>query len=458
MTKLFLHNTLSRKKEPFKPSKGKQVNLYTCGPTVYDYTHIGNLRSYIFADTLRRVLEYNGYKVKWVMNITDVDDKTIKRTIDEYGPKATTKELKKYTDKYLKSFREDLEKLNIPNKNIRFISVSEKMDEVKKFIKKLMSLGYAYEAKDGIYFDIKKYQDDFKDYGSLVGKDFLKGKKIGARVKVDDYEKKDLSDFALWKKRDKSDGSIFWKDEKLGEGRPGWHIECSAINRFAFKNSPTDIHTGGIDLVFPHHTNEIAQSQPVYKPFVRYWSHCEHLTVNSKKMSKREGNFYTLKDLEKEIPNAGLIFRYLALSTGYRTKMNFTVQALKSAESGLKKLSEAYLKKTSVLPKSKQDIYEKKFLTELNNDLNTSGALSVLNKAISAKKLANSMIKALGISFIKEKPAKTPGKIADLAKKREQLRNNKQFIKADALRKEIERLGYMVEDTKHGSKITPTRH
>jgi cysteinyl-tRNA synthetase len=448
MSKLVLYNTLSRKKEIFKPAKGKTVNLYTCGPTVYDCAHIGNLRSYIFADVLRRVLELNGYKVNWAMNITDVDDKTIKRAVNEYGAKAGVKELKKYTGKYLKAFKEDLKKLNIPTgpKYIKLIRVSEKMDEIKKFVKNLIKLGYAYKTDDGVYFDIVKYQKKFGDYGALVGKEFLKGKKIGARVKVDDYEKKNLSDFALWKKRDKSDGNIFWKDSELGEGRPGWHIECSAINRFAFGGKPTDIHTGGIDLAFPHHTNEIAQSQPVYKPFVNFWSHCEHLMADGKKMAKREKNFHTLNDLEKEFSNAGETFRYLALQTNYRTQMNFTADSLKAAETALDKLTDNPQPATD----NKKN---KEFIDSLNDDLNTAKALSVLQKSPSKK-----MADALGIRLKKTKISEIPAKILKLAEKRDQLRANEQFIKADALRKQIEGLGYKIEDGKHKSKITPSRH
>lgn len=461
---LKLHNTLTRKKEVFKPLRDKKVGLYTCGPTVYDEAHIGNLRSYIFADILRRALEYNGYRVKWVMNITDVDDKTIKRAVDKYGVKATPKELRRYTNKYLVDFKKDLKAVNIPTESriINFIRVSDKIEEIKKFIKKLIKLGYAYKTEDGVYFSIEKYQKKFSDYGNLVGKGFLKGKKVGARVKVDEYEKENLSDFALWKNRDASDGNIFWADKELGDGRPGWHIECSVINRAAFGDAPTDIHTGGVDLVFPHHTNEIAQSQPFYKPFARYWMHCEHLLANGRKMAKRERNFYTLKDLEKEVPNAGLVFRYLTLLTHYRMQMNFTIKSLKAAHSGLDNLSEQRFKASGPdhIGKGYEDIFAY-FKKDLNDDLNTAEALGVLWQLAGHKgsgSRADKMANILGLKFLKRKKVKIPQKIRELAARRETLRANKQFIQADALRKKIESLGYKVEDTPYGPKITATRY
>ncbi|HUX35887.1 MAG TPA: cysteine--tRNA ligase [Candidatus Paceibacterota bacterium] len=464
---LRLYNTLSRKIEEFKPANGDTVNLYTCGPTVYDSAHIGNLRSYIFADILRRALKYNGYKVNWVMNITDVDDKTIKRTIDKYGHKATPKELREYTDEYFEDFKKDLAEINVPidSENITFIRVSDKIEEIKKFIKELIKKGYAYKTDDGVYFSIEKYQKEFGDYGELVGPGFLEGKKVGARVKVDEYEKENLSDFALWKKRDESDGNIFWDDEELGEGlpdrqdqalqagRPGWHIECSVINKEAFGGAPTDIHTGGVDLIFPHHTNEIAQSQPLYKPFVNHWSHCEHLLVDGKKMAKSAGNFYTLKDLEKEIYDAGMSFRYLTLLTNYRKQMNFTMAALSAAKSGLEGLNK-YISDGDFDPAVN---YEEDFKDDLDDDLNTAGSLGVLYTQLGYKgdrTLAEKMADILGIKFIKTaETAEIPLKIKELAAEREKYRRNEQFIEADRLRKEIDALGFIVEDTPEGPAV-----
>lgn len=448
--------------------KSKAVNLYTCGPTVYENAHIGNLRSYIFADVLRRTLEYDGYKVNWVMNITDIDDKTIKRTVDEYGKKATPQELRKYTDKYFADFKKDMEAVNVPtdSKHIKFIRVSDELEEIKKFIKDLIKLGYAYKTDDGVYFSIEKYQKKFGDYGALVGKDFLKGKKIGARVKVDEYEKENLSDFALWKGRDESDGNIFWEDEEFGEGlpatqelalqagRPGWHIECSVINKIAFRGEPTDIHTGGVDLLFPHHTNEIAQSQPLYKPFVNHWSHCEHLLVNGRKMAKSEGNFYTLKDLEKEISDAGIVFRYLVLQTNYRTQMNFTLDSLKAAEAGLEHLSDARFNWNNPGDVVNTEEY---FLKALNDDLNTAEALAILGGLVGFKNAGarvDKMADALGIKFFN---AEITPEVRKLKEEYEECRRNKQFVQSDALRKKIKGLGYTVRDTETGSIIRRAR-
>lgn len=455
---LRIYDTLSgEKKDISSEAKGKKINLYTCGPTVYDVAHIGNLRSFIAADVLRRVLTYNGYQVYWAMNITDVDDKTIKRTVDEFGAKATPADLRKYTDRYLTQFKKDLMAVNIPTdaKTIKFIRVSDTIGEIKKFIKKLMKLGYAYKTDDGVYFHIQKYQEKFGDYGDLVGKDFLKGKRVGARVKVDDYEKENLSDFALWKARDASDGNIFWPDDELGDGRPGWHIECSVINQIAFGGSPTDIHTGGVDLIFPHHTNEIAQSQPVYdpSPFVRHWFHSEHLLVDGKKMAKREGNFYTLIDLEKKVPNAGMAFRYLTLYTHYRSPTNFTLTALKAAQSGLEHLSkDRFLESSPARPDAS---YEKAFLEDLNDDLNTSSALATLYQFVGNKETgarADDMAEALGMRFVKPE---IPPYVKKLTDEREAFRRNQQFIQSDALRKQIDALGYEVEDTPNGPFIWP---
>ncbi len=471
---LRLYDTLSgEKKEIGKEFKGKNINLYTCGPTVYDEAHIGNLRSYIAADILRRVLKYNGYAVHWVMNITDVDDKTIKRTVDEFGSKATPADLRSYTDRYIAQFKKDLAAVNVPTdaRTITFIRVSDTIDEIKTFIKKLVKLGYAYKTADGVYFNIQKYQEKFGDYGDLVGKDFLKGKKVGARVKVDDYSKDDLSDFALWKARDSSDGDIFWPASELGDGRPGWHIECSVVNQLAFGGSPTDIHTGGVDLIFPHHTNEIAQSEPLYrpfdatqdKPFVRHWFHSEHLLVDGRKMAKRENNFYTLEslgNLKTKVSNAGMAFRYLALQTNYRTQMNFVAASFYAADRQLKYL--ARKRGQSSWPHDENiNILLRDFTDALNDDLNTAKALEALLEAIVYQE-ADQMLSTLGIDLDKfsgfARPlnsSKVPAKVSELLTKREIFRVNKQFEQSDALRKEIDALGYEIEDTPKGPFIWP---
>lgn len=462
-----IQNTLTKKPAIIKAS-GPKLNFYTCGPTVYDYAHIGNLRSFIFADVLFRALKAENKKVRWVMNLTDVDDKTIRRTIEKYGPKATNDDLRKYTDFYIEAFKKDLRDLNVSVDEIKFVRVSDSMDAITKLIKTLLRKGYAYKADDGVYFSISKYQKNFKDYGALVGKNFLKGKEIGARVKVDEYDKKNLSDFALWKKHAPADAEIFWNDPVLGPGRPGWHVECSAINAQEFKNKPTDIHTGGIDLVFPHHTNEIAQSQPAYKPFVKTWAHCEHLLVDGRKMAKSEGNIYTLKDLESRgIPP--LAYRYLMLGAHYRSKLNFTWESLEGAASAMKKLetSRNLAEKESENPKTKLGTaaakLEKEFQKALQADLNTSAALAILNKIPGAKiaaeekaKLFDEFEKVLGI--ISVAPINGAGRRTEaekLAQSREEFRRNKQFIQADDLRKKINELGFEVLDTPQGPVIQP---
>src|SRR3989338_8353872 len=314
---LKLYNTLTRKKEVFKPIKDKIVNLYTCGPTIYDYAHIGNFRAYICSDILKRYLKYKGFKVKHIMNITDVDDKTIK------GANQQKISLKDYTKKYEKIFFEDIEALNIDKADV-FPKATEHIKEMIDLVKKLLKNGIAYKSEDGsIYYDISK----FKDYGKLSHTK-IKELKEGARVNQDSYEKESANDFALWKAYHEEDGNIFWQTE-IGKGRPGWHIECSAMS-MKYLGSHFDIHAGGVDLVFPHHENEIAQSEAFTgKKFVNYWFHNEHLLVDGRKMSKSLGNYYTLRDLLTKNYNPKAI-RYLLLSTHYRQQLNFLKKNLKT--------------------------------------------------------------------------------------------------------------------------------
>jgi len=379
-----------------------KLKMYTCGPTVYNFAHLGNLRSYVLADLLYRAKKFSGEKVKWVMNITDVDDKTIRNTISEFGEGSGAEELAKYTDKYYQAFLQDLEKLNVSVSDIKFIKVSEVIPQIQDFIIKLIDKGYAYRAEDGsTYFSIEKYQQDFGHYGELVGDKFLEGKKISARVKNDEYTKDDLSDFALWKAREENDGQIFWSHPILGEGRPGWHIECSVINDVAFGGEATDIHTGGVDLIFPHHTNEIAQSEAYSgQPFVKEWFHNEHMLVDNQKMSKSLGNIYALTDLEQK-GFSPLAYRYLLLQTNYKQKVNFTWESLTAAQKGYGNLKNKIAKikeggsPTSrsqvVLPDSplrKTDDYLQDFSSKLPT-LNTASALATLQSVINAKDLSS---------------------------------------------------------------------
>lgn len=371
----------------------KKLNFYTCGPTVYNLAHIGNLRAYVFADLVYRAKKFTKENPQWVMNLTDIDDKTIKKTIEEFGQAAGVEALREYTERYTKIFLQDLEKLNVSVPKIKFVKVSTVISEIQDFIIELINKGYAYKAEDGsTYFNIEKYQQDFGHYGELVGAKFLEGKKIGARVKVDEYEKDNLSDFALWKAREESDANIFWSHPILGEGRPGWHIECSAINKIAFEDEMTDIHTGGVDLIFPHHTNEIAQSEALTgHKFVETWLHSEHMLVDNKKMSKSLGNIFTLANLEEKGFNP-LAYRYLLLQTNYKQKVNFTWESLEAAQKGydnLKKKIEVLRSPTSgplEVGLQETEDYLSDFTAKIDT-LNTASALASLQSVLTGKNL-----------------------------------------------------------------------
>ncbi len=441
-----LYNTLTHKIEELQPQDGKTIRMYTCGPTVYNYVHIGNLRSFISADLLYRALNFDGFTVNYVMNITDVDDKTIKGAVAKYGKDATVEDLHNYTTEYLNAFLADLASVNIDTSNIKFIRVSEVIPQIQEFILELISKGFAYHADDGVYFNIEEYQKQFHDYGALVGEKFLTGKKIGARVAVDEYDKENLSDFALWKAHTEADGNIFWEHEVLGKGRPGWHIECSVINKVAFNDKPSDqpidIHTGGVDLIFPHHTNEIAQSQPL-GPFVKHWMHVEHLQVADEKMAKSKQNFFTLRDIEDK-GFTGADLRYLYLQSHYKTQANFTWESLEAAQSAVKKL------KVNTLPITKEDISEEtNFSQAINDDLNIPKALAC---AWNDKQNLSIYDKVFGLGLSETEIQEIPQEVKALLEARQVARDNKDFTKSDELRDEIAKLGYEVKDTNDGQQ------
>ncbi|HEC80710.1 MAG TPA: cysteine--tRNA ligase, partial [Firmicutes bacterium] len=316
------YNTLIKSVEEFSPLEGDVVKMYTCGPTVYDYAHIGNFRTYVFEDILRRWLKFRGYKVIQVMNITDVDDKTI------MGANEKGISLDEYTREYTNAFFEDIDTLRIERAE-HYPRATEHINEMIALIEKLIEKGIAYVADDGIYYSIAK----FPEYGKLSGFD-VKSVKAGARVAKDEYDKEDVRDFALWKFRRPDEP--FWS-APFGDGRPGWHIECSAMS-MKYLGETFDIHIGGVDNIFPHHENEIAQSEGATgKKFVRYWLHSEHLIVEGRKMSKSLGNFYTLRDLLSMGYNP-IAIRYLLLSTHYRKQLNFTFDGLKGAYSTVMRL------------------------------------------------------------------------------------------------------------------------
>ncbi len=459
-------NTLTRKKEVFKPIKDKEVKMYTCGPTVYDFAHIGNFRTYVWQDILKRWLIYRGYKVKHVMNLTDVDDKTIR------GARKEGISLKEYTKKYIQAFFEDSKTLNIIPADV-YPKATEHIQDMVKLIKILIQKGYAYRGEDGsIYYDISK----FKDYGKL-SKMKIKELKPGARVKADSYTKEEAYDFALWKAWNPEDGNVFWETE-IGKGRPGWHIECSTM-AMKYLGETIDIHTGGVDLIFPHHENEIAQSEAATgKKFVNYWLHAEHLLVEGRKMSKSLGNFYTLRDLLKKGYDPKAI-RYVLLSTHYKQQLNFTFESLEAAKNTVDKLFNFIFRLKEIKegknnPKIKEMINKtrQKFESAMDDNLKINLALASMfdfinkvNKLMDEKKIskenADDIIKLildfdriLGLNLEKAlKEEEIPEEIQKLIKKREEARKRKDWKTADEIREKIKSMGYIVEDTPKGTKV-----
>jgi len=443
-----LYNTLSKSIEKFSPIKENQVKFYTCGPTVYDFAHIGNLRTFIFEDMLRRTLEYLGFNVLQVMNITDIDDKTIAAS---HGQKA---DFEKLTRDFETKFWADLKKLNIqkPQESPRATQYIEKIVE---FVKDLLNKGYAYKGNDGsIYFCIAK----FPNYGKLSRLD-KSGIKAGARVSQDEYTKENPADFVLWKARDEKDGDIYWQTE-LGKGRPGWHIECSAMSQDKLGDT-IDIHAGGVDLIFPHHENEIAQSQArTGKKFVNFWLHAEHLLVDGKKMSKRLGNFYTLADIEKKGFDP-LDFRYLCLTAHWRDKLNFTWESLSAAKNSLTRARKILNGHPRFSQGSTNSEYISKFKIALENDLNTPEALATFwnllrdekTSAEDKKATALEMDKVLALDLDRSVEEKIPTIIQELVAERQKAREEKNFSRADKIREKIKKMGYIVEDSGKDTKI-----
>ena len=367
MTKFFIYNTLSRKKEPLEPLDPPQVRIYCCGPTVYDFAHIGNFRAYIFMDLLRRSLRLGGFEATQVMNITDVDDKTIN------GASEAGKSLDEYTASYIEAFFQDLDSLRIERAE-HYPRATEHITEMIDLIGRLEKNGLTYQSGDSLYYRIA----DFKGYGKL-GRLDPSGIKSGARVDVDAYDKENVRDFVLWKGG--KDEVVGW-DSPYGRGRPGWHIECSTMS-MKYLDKTLDIHCGGVDLIFPHHENEIAQSEGATgKPFVRNWMHCEHLLVEGRKMSKSLGNYYTLRDLI-EMGHKPSVIRYLLLATHYRSQLNFTFDALAAAASAIERLRDFKRRLEDYQP-ARQTLGEPltwcadRFKEALADDLAVSTALAAL--------------------------------------------------------------------------------
>ncbi|MFH1201037.1 MAG: cysteine--tRNA ligase [bacterium] len=447
---LKFYNTLNRKKEDFIPIDSKEVRMYSCGPTVYDYPHIGNYRAYIFADLLKRVLLYEGYKVKHIMNLTDIDDKTIRESQKE------EKALKEFTEFYTKEFFKDIKTLNILEPT-KFTKATDYINEMVEIIQKLLAKGLAYKSNDGsVYFEIKK----LKDYGKL-SQLVIENQKENAsgRIKTDEYEKDNARDFALWKAWDEKDGNVFW-ETVLGKGRPGWHIECSAMS-ISNLGEQIDIHTGGVDNIFPHHENEIAQSEGATgKQFVKYWMHNEWVLVEQKKMAKSFNNFYTLRDIiTKGI--SPIAYRFWLLMANYRTRVNFVWEALEGAETALKRLYALYLELGDAVGHVHKE-YQNKFKEYLEDDLDTPRALSLLWDVIKDENMSAGDKKAtildfdkvLGLGFAKIFSKPIPDRILMIVGERELARKNKDFKKSDELRDKINSLGYKIKDNTEGPEIS----
>lgn len=458
-----LYNTLSRSKEEFIPIKPGKAGMYSCGPTVYNYAHIGNMRTYVFMDVLRRTLEAYGYKVKSVMNITDVGHLTSDADEGEDKMARAAQEQKKtpweiaqyYTDVFFK----DLQALNIKRPNLT-PKATEHIKEMLDFVQALAARGYGYETDDGIYFDISK----FPDYGKLSGND-LEAQLAGARVEVN-QQKRHPADFALWKKAPKE--HIMQWESPWGMGYPGWHIECSAMSR-KYLGDTFDLHTGGVDHIPVHHENEIAQSEALLgHPAVHYWMHGEFMMVDGGKMSKSLGNTYTISDLISR-GYAPLAFRYLCLNAHYRSKLNFTWEAMSGAQvSYIRLLEGAYRHKNA--PSSPQaallaqDALEQ-FLEAAGDDLNIPKALGVawtlIRSNIKSADIYDALLKMdgiLGLNLAQYEPEQQqdeplPAEIAQLAEERQKARANKDWALSDSLREELRAKGYEAVDSKEGQRI-----
>lgn len=465
MLKIF--DTETREKKPINLSEGEtELKMYTCGPTVYNYAHIGNFRTYVFEDLLRRTLKYFGFQLTQAMNLTDVEDKTIMGAIEKKIP------LEEYTKTYKEAFFEDLKTLNAEPVEI-ICPATDYIPEMIKMIETLIEKGIAYQGKDGgVYYSIKH----FPSYGRLSHLK-LEDLKEGAseRVSDDEYDKESATDFVLWKPYDqKRDGDVFW-ESPFGKGRPGWHVECSAMATHLLGET-IDIHVGGVDNIFPHHENEIAQSEGCTgKHFVRHWIHAEHLIVNGKKMSKSLGNFFTLRDLlEKGF--TGPEIRYLLLSTHYRTQLNFTLDGLKAARETLRRIKDFIdrlqaANGSGISLSSYINETRTAFKEALSDDLNISVALAALfdfikktNALIDAQKISSEEAQSalafldeldhvLGVLPLKQESLEIPQEIQEAFEKRQAARASKDWAEADKQRDFIHAQGYLIEDSPTGSRV-----
>lgn len=466
-----IYNTFTRKKEDFKTIDKNKVRMYVCGPTVYDYMHIGNARPLVVFDTMRRYLKYLGNDVKYVVNFTDVDDKIINKAIKE---NITTKEV---TDKYIKAYMEDAKDLNLDEESTIHPKATETMDDIIAFIKELVDKNKAYVSEGDVYFDVSKA----KDYGHLSGKN-IEDLREGASNRLDEIDKKKKRspmDFTLWK-ASKIDGEISW-DSPWGKGRPGWHIECSTMSK-KLLGETIDLHAGGEDLKFPHHENEIAQSEARSgKKFSNYWMHNGMIQVDGTKMSKSLGNFFTLHDIKKEYDL--MVIRFWLLSAGYRLPINFTREIIEQAQNSLNRLNNAKFKLDDLLKNAsgnlkeeekklidKLDLFEKDFRKAMDDDLNTADAISVLfeiAKFINTKIDSNSSkefiektkdlyLKLEDVLGLENRKKSTENfdqdQINKLIEQRNKFKKEKDYKSADEIRDKLNEMGIIIKDTREGTK------
>ena len=471
---LRLYNTQTRHKETFTPLNNGQVKMYVCGPTVYNYFHLGNARPFITYDTLRRFLEFSGYHVSYVQNFTDIDDKMINRANSE---EITVQEL---ADRFIREYFYDADRLNIKRATIHQCE-TESIDTISDLVQTLMDKGYAYEADDGVYFDVSR----FKPYGQLSHHRLDELESSDREMSFDASDKRSSMDFVLWKK--KKEHEPFWPSP-WGDGRPGWHIECSAMI-IKHLGETIDIHGGGQDLVFPHHENEIAQSEAATgKPFVRYWLHNGFINIDQEKMSKSAGNFFTVRDLAEH--HDYLVLRFFMLSSHYRMPINFSAELLQAAENGWKRIQTcldhtAFVAAHAPLKPEGEGIeaaaslrnsiqtYRQAFVDAMNDDLNTADAIAAVFELVrtvntaatvggidqetlkAATETLHQLLDVLGLTETKnEDDAGIPSDILELVSQRTEAKKQRDFARADTIRDEIQKRGFSVVDTPQGPKVS----
>ncbi len=459
-----IYNTMTRKKEELKPISDNQVNIYACGPTVYNYIHIGNARPICAFDVLRRYLKYRGYNVKYVQNFTDVDDKIIKKANEE-GVQAS-----EISEKYIAEYKKDAHGLNVMDADVH-PKVTESMDIIIDLVKKLVETGHAYEKNGDVYFRTSS----FKDYGKLSGMP-IEELQAGARIDVNDIKENPL-DFAVWKSA--KEGEPYW-ESPWGKGRPGWHIECSAMSGYHIGDT-LDIHCGGQDLIFPHHENEIAQSEAVTgKPLANLWMHNGYINVDNKKMSKSLGNFFTAREVAEKYGYETV--RYMMIQAHYRSPINYCVELLDACKASLERLYNcretldrviANAKDGEISETAKKIFSERRqqFITAMDDDLNTADGITAifelvrdLNTMSSDNSVSKQQLQAgadlfdeltdvLGIMYNRKKNEEIPAEILELAEQRKNARKDKNFALADEIRDKITALGYSIKETRQGTEI-----